>query len=77
MKLIVDQDMYNQTNSSSTNGPLSVAVPGELAALFRAWQMYGRMRWHDLVAPAVTLAGEGFVVSKYLEASLKVGLLQR
>ena len=50
---------------------LSVGVPGTVAGLYLAWQEHGRLPWGQLVAPAVTLARDGFVVTDGLARSLE------
>lgn len=44
----------------TTIGPGSVATPGTLAALDRAWSRYGTRPWAELVGPARYWAEEGF-----------------
>jgi gamma-glutamyltranspeptidase/glutathione hydrolase len=44
-------------------GSGSVAVPGSLAAIERAWKEYGNARWDDLFAPVITATREGFPLS--------------
>ena len=41
----------------------SVAVPGTLAAIDRAWQHYGDVSWRDLFAPTIAAARDGFPLS--------------
>jgi len=50
----------------STRGGLAVAVPGSVAGLFEAHRRWGRLAWADLVAPAITLADRGVVISPWL-----------
>ena len=50
---------------------LAVGVPGTVAGLHLAWKEHGRLPWKRLVAPAIALAREGFVVSDELSRSLK------
>lgn len=64
------QDMYNGTDASSVKGGLSVAVPGELAGLYLAWQRYGKLTWNDLFRPAINFAENGFKVSEYLAVAI-------
>ena len=44
-------------------GPGSVAVPGSLAAIERAWKLFGKARWRDLFAPAIAATRDGFPFS--------------
>ncbi|MDH3351615.1 MAG: gamma-glutamyltransferase [Gammaproteobacteria bacterium] len=44
-------------------GPGSVAVPGTLAAIDRAWQLFGNARWQDLFDPVIAATRNGFPLS--------------
>lgn len=48
------------------DGHMGVAVPGTVAGLAMALQKYGTMSLADVIAPAVKLAEDGFVVSPTL-----------
>jgi gamma-glutamyltranspeptidase/glutathione hydrolase len=50
---------------------LAVGVPGTVAGLHMAWADNGRMPWRQLVAPAISLAREGFMVTDGLARSLR------
>jgi len=52
----------NVAGNASTRGHLAVAVPGTVAGLELARGKYGTMRRADLMAPAVALAQDGFVL---------------
>jgi gamma-glutamyltranspeptidase / glutathione hydrolase len=52
------------------NSRLSVGVPGTVAGLHLAWKENGHLPWKRLVAPAIALAQEGFMVSDGLARSL-------
>jgi gamma-glutamyltranspeptidase/glutathione hydrolase/leukotriene-C4 hydrolase len=52
--------------SASLEGGLAVAVPLELKGLWMAHQRYGRHAWGNLVAPAASLARNGFPAHPYL-----------
>lgn len=60
------QDMYRGNATLKESGALSIAVPGELAGLHRAWKEHGKLSWKRLVTPAENLARRGFRVSPYL-----------
>ncbi|MES2522265.1 MAG: gamma-glutamyltransferase [Gemmatimonadota bacterium] len=49
---------------------VSVGVPGTVAGFALAHQKYGSAKWPGLVAPAATLAGEGFDTPAGLASSL-------
>jgi gamma-glutamyltranspeptidase/glutathione hydrolase len=52
------------------NSHVAVGVPGTVAGLHLAWTRHGRLPWRRLVAPAITLARDGFVVTEGLARSL-------
>jgi gamma-glutamyltranspeptidase/glutathione hydrolase len=45
-------------------GPGSVAVPGSLAAVERAWQLFGSASWADLFVPVIRATRDGFPLSR-------------
>ncbi|MBW7924404.1 MAG: gamma-glutamyltransferase family protein [Burkholderiaceae bacterium] len=51
-------------------GGRSVGVPGVVRMLERVHQAHGRLAWHRLFEPAITLARNGFEVSERLHALL-------
>ncbi|CAA7037118.1 unnamed protein product [Microthlaspi erraticum] len=61
------KDMYKGREDKKKNGPLSVAVPGEVAGLFQAWKnSEQRIDWYLLVEPSIKLAEKGFKVGPHL-----------
>jgi gamma-glutamyltranspeptidase/glutathione hydrolase len=52
-------------------GHWAVGVPGTVAGLHRAWEEHGRLEWDRLLAPAIALAAEGFMVTDGLARSLR------
>lgn len=65
------QDMFlNQSGDviagKSTRTPYSVAVPGSVAGLTHAARQYGTLSLERLLAPAIALAEDGFIVSPVL-----------
>lgn len=52
----------------------SVGVPGTVAGLHLAWQDHGKLRWKQLIQPAIDLATEGIVITHGLSRSLKRAL---
>ncbi|GMN33564.1 hypothetical protein TIFTF001_004234 [Ficus carica] len=68
--LFASENMYAGNASLKSQGSLSIAVPGELAGLHKAWKQYGRLPWARLVRPAERLARLGFKISPYLQMQL-------
>ena len=62
-------DMYVGAPSAALIGGAAVAVPGELAGLYLAWQRHGKLPWSRLVTPAALLA-DGFAVGQQLAVAI-------
>ena len=62
--------MYAGNATLKGEGGLSIAVPGELAGLYKAWKQHGRLPWKRLVRPAERLAHLGFKISPYLHVQM-------
>jgi gamma-glutamyltranspeptidase/glutathione hydrolase len=56
--------------SLATTGYLAPGVPGTVRGLELAHQRFGKLRWREIVMPAVTLAERGFTVSEDLARGL-------
>jgi gamma-glutamyltranspeptidase/glutathione hydrolase len=68
------RDMYigpdgNPTDQSWT-GHLAAGVPGAVAGLVEAHRRFGKLRWRDLVEPAIALARDGFTIDEYRHRSI-------
>ncbi len=59
---------------ASINGYLAVGVPGTVAGLYQVQRQYGRLPWKTVVAPAIRLAQDGFVVT---ESFVKIAELRK
>ncbi|MCD7447358.1 Gamma-glutamyltranspeptidase 1 [Datura stramonium] len=64
------ENMYAGNAAVQASGVLSIAVPGELAGLYKAWKQYGKLPWQRLVKPAAHLAHSGFKISPYLHRQM-------
>jgi gamma-glutamyltranspeptidase/glutathione hydrolase len=69
--LAADRDMYLDENGdviegASLIGHLSAGVPGTVAGFWAAHEKHGSLPWADLLAPAIRLAEEGFLVPEKL-----------
>jgi gamma-glutamyltranspeptidase / glutathione hydrolase len=53
------------------DSPISVGVPGTVAGLHMAWADNGRTAWRELLAPAISLARDGFMVTDGFARSLR------
>lgn len=47
-------------DNSNHEGFLSIGVPGTVAGLYKAHQLYGKKSWSSVLEPAIEIAGEGF-----------------
>lgn len=54
------------TVNMSTDGILSVAVPGNILGLYEAWKRFGKLPWRVLLEPVISLSRDGFQVGKAL-----------
>ncbi len=62
------KDMYLQDANSFS--PRAVGVPGTVRGLALAHQRFGKLPWKTVIAPAVKLAQDGFVLDKHHAGSL-------
>lgn len=68
-------DMYldaagQPVTERSITGHLAAGVPGAVAGLYEAHRRFGTKSWSDVVAPAIRLAEEGFLVDRALARSV-------
>lgn len=72
---MASRDMYldsagNVIPDMSLATHLASGVPGSVDGMVEAHQKYGRLKWADLVQPAINLARNGFKITKHLAADL-------
>ncbi len=65
------RDMYLDEDGEviedlSIYGHRAVGVPGTVAGLHRIYTDHCTLQWKDLIAPAISFAGDGFIVSDHL-----------
>ena len=65
------RDMYldaqgNVIENSSLVGAKAAGVPGTVAGLWAAHQRHGKRPWAELLAPAIALASDGFIIPAHL-----------
>jgi gamma-glutamyltranspeptidase/glutathione hydrolase len=67
-------DMYLDKDGKPTDGSLrgdrAVGVPGSVAGLWALHQKLGKKPWKELVAPAIALARDGFLIDEKLHQLL-------
>ncbi|HXW97904.1 MAG TPA: gamma-glutamyltransferase, partial [Gemmatimonadales bacterium] len=67
-------DMYlnrqGEPTSLSDKGYLASGVPGSVAGMVEAQHRYGRLPFKDVIAPAIRLAEEGFIVDEHRSRSI-------
>ncbi len=68
------RDMYLDHNGTPSNlsitGALSTGVPGSVAGMLEAHRRFGKLPLERIMAPAIRLAREGFVVDEFRSHSL-------
>jgi gamma-glutamyltranspeptidase len=74
-----DNPKIMQDGRIVADGPAAANIPGVVAGLDYAYRHYGsgsgrgKVKWEDLVAPAIALADEGFVLDEALPSSIAEG----
>lgn len=63
-------DEHGEPTERSVTGHLSAGVPGAVAGLTEAQRRFGRLPLAQIIAPAVRLARDGFVVDDYRSESI-------
>ncbi|KAL5276837.1 hypothetical protein ACFFRR_002197 [Megaselia abdita] len=65
------EDMFSGLpKEASFNGPLAIAVPGELMGYFHAHKKFASMTWKELVEPTIKLCHEGITLTQHMRDSL-------
>src|SRR5688572_26224931 len=68
------RDMYldadGEPTEQSVTGHLAAGVPGSVGGLTEAHRAMGRLPFAEVIAPAIVLAGDGFVVDEYRSRSI-------
>lgn len=65
------EDMFAGDSMKASRGPLSVGIPGELAAYWKAHQLFGKLKWSELFDANIELAEKGVPVVEHLAYALK------
>ena len=75
IKATPDNPPIVQDGRIVADGPAAANIPGVVAGLDYLYRNYGsgKVKWEDLVAPAITLADEGFILDEGLPSSIAEG----
>ena len=75
IKATPDNPLIMQDGRLVADGPAAANIPGVVAGLDYAYRHYGsgKVKWEDLVAPAIALADEGFILDESLPSSIAEG----
>lgn len=71
----VDNPRLMKDGRIVADGPAAANIPGVVAGLDYAYRTYGsgKVKWEDLVAPAIALAEDGFILDEGLPSSIAEG----
>jgi gamma-glutamyltranspeptidase len=75
IRATTDNPAIVQNGRIVADGPAAANIPGVVAGLDYLYRRYGsgKVTWADLVAPAITLADEGFVLDEALPTTIAEG----
>jgi len=75
IKATADNPLMVQDGRIVADGPAAANIPGVVAGLDYLYRTYGsgKVKWEDLVAPAITLADEGYILDEGLPSSIAEG----
>jgi gamma-glutamyltranspeptidase len=75
IKATPDNPLIMQDGRLVADGPAAANIPGVVAGLDYAYRTYGsgKVKWEDLVAPAIALADDGFILDESLPSSIAEG----
>jgi gamma-glutamyltranspeptidase/glutathione hydrolase len=63
-------DRQGEPTALSDKGALAAGVPGAVAGLVEAHRRFGKLPFADVIAPAIKLAREGFIVDEHRSRSI-------
>jgi len=47
-------------DNANVHGPLAIGPPGMMAGMGTLWERWGRLKWHDIIAPSLRVLSDGF-----------------
>lgn len=64
------EQMFVADPITASRGPLSIGIPGELAAYWKAHQMFGKLNWSELFDDTILMAENGHPVVEHVAYAL-------
>ncbi|XP_062536400.1 scoloptoxin SSD14-like isoform X2 [Armigeres subalbatus] len=68
--LAATENMHLHDPSTTNEGPLSIATPGELKGYWEAHKRFGKLPWREIMEPTLNICRNGFQMSKHMFDSL-------
>lgn len=65
------ENMFANDSLKASRGPLSIGIPGELAAYWEAHQRFGKLNWSELFDDTISLAENGSPLVEHLAFALR------
>lgn len=66
-----NENMFANDSLKASRGPFSIGIPGELAAYWKAHQMFGKLNWSELFDETIGLAENGSPLVEHLAFALR------
>ncbi|XP_053698974.1 glutathione hydrolase 1 proenzyme-like [Sabethes cyaneus] len=66
------EDMHVHDPSTTNEGPLSIATPGELKGYWEAHKRFGKLPWKEVLQPSIDICNNGFQMSKHMYDSIHI-----
>ncbi|KAF7279318.1 hypothetical protein GWI33_007410 [Rhynchophorus ferrugineus] len=63
-------ELYKNDQLTSRNGPLSIAVPGELKGYWELYKRFGTLKWQELIQPTIDICNNGYNMTRHQYTSL-------
>ncbi|XP_030764165.1 glutathione hydrolase 1 proenzyme-like isoform X1 [Sitophilus oryzae] len=63
-------ELYKDNEKTSQNGPLAIAVPGELKGYWELHKRFGTLKWEELIQPTIDLCNNGYNMTMHQYTSL-------
>ena len=65
------ETMFANNSLAASRGPLSIGVPGELAAYWTAHKRFGKLKWSELFEETIVMAEKGFPTVEHMAYALR------